>query len=134
MSQESVEIVRRAAEAAMQPKPDWKTVNALFASDHKLVSRFSALEGGSHEGATGFADFLETVDAMGEWQSTTEDVRPTPDGRVVLISRVRITTQHSGVPLDQQFGTVVTVRDGLIQTSEVYPSAREALEAVGLRE
>ena len=39
------------------------------------------------------------------------------------------------VPLaEQRFGCIVTVRDGKIVRTEVYPSPEQALEALGLRE
>lgn len=117
-----------------RPEPDWTTMNAVYSRDHELVSRFSELEGGFHEGATGFTDFLAAIDSMGEWQSTTEGIRVAPDGRLVVITRFEIHTQHSDVPIAQQMGTVVSVHDGRIQTTEAYRTPREALEAVGLRE
>ena len=47
MSQENVEIVRRAFQAAFRkPKPDVDTLNALYHSDHEFVSLIQRIEGG----------------------------------------------------------------------------------------
>jgi hypothetical protein len=55
MSQENVEIVRRACEAATRKsKPDFGTMNVLFHPDHEYVSRLEALEGGVRRGARGY--------------------------------------------------------------------------------
>jgi ketosteroid isomerase-like protein len=135
MSQENVDVVRRAAEAAMRrPEPDWETVNQLYAPDHQFISLISPLDGEAHQGARGFRDWLESVEAVGEWESRIEDVRAGPDGRIVVIARFRQRTRRAGIPFDQRTGAVVTVRDGLIRRTEAYPTPEDALEAVGLRE
>ena len=49
MSEENVELVRRAFEAGIRkPKPDFATVNALFDPDHELISFTSRVEGRSY--------------------------------------------------------------------------------------
>jgi hypothetical protein len=45
MSEENVEIVRRATEAALRRPPDWNTVNALYHPRHELISLISRVEG-----------------------------------------------------------------------------------------
>jgi hypothetical protein len=59
MSEENVEIVRAAIEATMRrPKPDWKTMNAVFHPDHEFLPRDVGLEGGGgHRGARGYRDW-----------------------------------------------------------------------------
>ena len=48
MSQENVEIVRRAFEAiCRKPKPDFETMNALYHPDHAFVPLVHRIEGGT---------------------------------------------------------------------------------------
>jgi hypothetical protein len=57
MSEENVEIARRAMTAAFQrPKPDFATVNALYHPDHELISGLSDVEGRSFPGIRGFRE------------------------------------------------------------------------------
>ena len=76
MSQENVEIVRRAFEAAIRrPRPDFDTVNALFHPEHEYVSRIElGLEGGSARGGRGYRDWLTTAAETMTWESTLEGV------------------------------------------------------------
>jgi hypothetical protein len=63
VSQENVEIVRRAVAAALRrPKPDFATMNELYHPDHELVSRADAFEGGSHRGMRGYRDWMRGVE------------------------------------------------------------------------
>ena len=135
MSQENVEIARRAFEAAgRQPKPDFDTVNALFHPDHELVSLVS-FRRGELQGAEGFRDFLTSMDeAYGSWEMEIEEARALDEERVLLVMRVRAEGKRSGVPVEQQIAIVMTIREGRVVRSETYPSAAEALEAAGLSE
>ncbi len=72
MSQENVEIVRRAVEAVIRrPKPDFATMNALFHSDHEFISRQEVLEGGSRRGARGYRDWVQDAEETLEWESSS---------------------------------------------------------------
>jgi hypothetical protein len=51
MSQENVEIMRRALETAVrEPEPDFAAVNVLFHPDHELVRLVSFRRGASLRG------------------------------------------------------------------------------------
>ena len=134
MSQENVELVRRAIEAAIRrPRPDFDTINDLYHPDHEFISRIDALEGGSHRGARGYRDWLlNTQDAV-EWESTLEQVTAIDEDRVLGIVPISVRGRSSGIALkEERFGYLVAVRDGKIIRTEVYPSPEEALEAAGL--
>jgi len=64
MSQENVEIVTRAISAAIaRPKPDYSTVNELYAPDHVLVpvGAASGIEG-EGKGAEGFRAWRREIE------------------------------------------------------------------------
>jgi ketosteroid isomerase-like protein len=136
MSEENVDVVRRAFEALYRrPDPDFDTVNVLFHPDHELISRIEALEGGSRRGVRGYREWLSDVGETVDWESTLESVRQIDDDRVLAVMPTSFTGRQSGIALDsQRLATIVTVRDGQIVRSEVHTSPDEALEAAGLSE
>ncbi len=136
MSQENVEIVRRAYEAAVRrPTPDFATVNALFHTDHELVTTASQFEGGSARGAQGFREWLESFgEAWESWDISVEEGRSIGDERVLVVVVFKVVGRHSGVPVEQRVALVVTVRDGKVTRTDSYTSPQDALEAVGLAE
>ena len=105
MSQENVEIVRRACEAAARrPKPDLATVNALFHSDHELVSATSRFEGGSLRGARGFRGFLDNWDETWDsWEASVDQVKRIDDERVLVFALARAMGRRSRVPVERRF-------------------------------
>jgi ketosteroid isomerase-like protein len=134
MSQENVEIVRRAAEAAFGRPPDWDTVNALYDPNHELIPLTSRVEGGSAVGAGGWRTWRKRMDETGEWDFETDEIRLAPDERVVIVGRFHLRGDRSGAEVETPLGAVVTVRGGKIVRTETYPSPKEALEAAGLSE
>ena len=137
MSRENVEIVRRGIEAAIRmPKPDFATLNALYHPDHEFVSVVdSTLEGGVHHGMSGYRDWLLGVEETVQSRSRLERVTEIDEERVLAIAPTRHKGRSSGVALDEErMACIVTVRDGKIIRTEVYPSAEQALTAVRLTE
>ncbi|MGI9020501.1 MAG: nuclear transport factor 2 family protein [Solirubrobacterales bacterium] len=135
MSQENVEIVRRAFTAGWRkPKPDFATVNELFHPEFVLRSMFSAVEGRDFVGASGFREWLANVNATWEsWESEVVNVEAIDPDRVLLPVENRFTSKE-GVGLEQTTWFVVTVRDGKVTRAESYRSREDALEAAGLSE
>ncbi len=136
MSQQNVEVVRRAFEAATRkPKPDFATVNALYHPDHVLVAGISNVEGSSFRGAQGFREWLANMDEAFESIETRIDTVEEIDGDRVLVDAVlNAHGKAGGVPIEWRTGQVVTVKEGKLTRTEVYPSPEQALEAVGLSE
>jgi len=135
MSEENVEIVRRAIEAVIRrPDPDFATRNTLFDPDHEYISRIEVLEGGSRQGASGYREWLADAADAFEWASTLEQVTAIDEDRVLAIIPTRIRGAQSGVAIEVRHGALVTVRGGKVTRTELYSSPEEALEAAGLRE
>jgi ketosteroid isomerase-like protein len=136
MSQENVELVRRALEAGgRRPKPDFDTVNALYHPEHVFVAAISGVEGRSYRGAKGFRDYLREMDevwAEREWRF--ERLEAIDAERVLAVGVFSGRSQLAGVPQQWAFANVVTVRDGKVVRTENYGSVESALEALGLRE
>jgi ketosteroid isomerase-like protein len=134
MSEENVEVVRRAFEAALRQPPDFGTVNELFDPDHVIATRIAAVEGRSLHGAAGFREWLNDMgEAMESWEVKLTSLRDLGDGRV-LASGTLHATSKAGVPIEVENWFISTVRDGKIVRSQVYESHAQALEAAGLSE
>jgi ketosteroid isomerase-like protein len=134
MSEENVEVVRRAVEAAFRRPPDFGTINELFDPDHVFATRIAAVEGRSLRGAAGFREWLNDMGvAMESWEMKVTSLRDLGDGRV-LASGAFHGTSKGGVPIEVENWFISTVRDGKIVRSQVYESQAQALEAAGLRE
>jgi ketosteroid isomerase-like protein len=137
MSQENVQIARRACEAAWRrPKPDFDTLNALAHPDHEMFTVQSLVEGGGYHGAQGFREWLASwTEMFGEdWESIVEEVSASNDQQVLVTGRIKVRGSRGGVPVDQRFWVVMSVRDGKVARSTVHTNEAEALEAAGLSE
>jgi ketosteroid isomerase-like protein len=133
MSEENVEMVRRAIEAATrQPAPDQRTVDELFHPAHEFHSLIGEMEGGDARGATGLRQLRQRMSAAGEWSIKIEDVREGHDGRVVVLMRTLLHSKLGDVPVAQQRATVASLRDGKIIRTDIYATWDEGRQAVGL--
>jgi|SRR5215211_7367707 len=134
MSQENVELVRRAMEAALRRPPDWDTATALFDPQHEFISMVTRVEGSSDVGLEGWRNWRARMDEAGDWAVQVDEIRPAPNGRVVVLGRFQLRGGQSGAEIEANRGVVFTVRHGRIVSTEVFPSPTEALQAAGLRE
>ena len=69
-------------------------------------------------------EFFETVDV--------ESMERTPDGRILVITRVRSRGMGGGPGIEALTGTLFTVRDGLLLRYEWFRSPEEARDAAGM--
>jgi ketosteroid isomerase-like protein len=137
MSQETVELVRRAVAAIFRrPKPDFATVNALYHPEHEQISIASRVEGESGlRGARGFREVLDSYSETFEWwEASADEVRDIGDDRVLVTAVFTASGKRGGVPVEERFGMVVTVHDGKVTRTETFSSPEEALKAVGLQD
>jgi ketosteroid isomerase-like protein len=132
MSQENVEIVRRAFEHFIA------TGEFLAENyDDDFVWDMSTFRGWpdrqTYPGAEGAVEFnADWTEAWDDLRFEVEDYVDAGDDRVVAIVRQQGRSKTSGVVVDMHFAQVFTIRDGLHHRMQMYASPSEALEAVGL--
>ena len=133
MSQENVEIVRRAWEA--WGRGEWGSLYALYHPD--IVWDASALRGpiaGVYHGHEGvrryFREWLESFEAHEARAETFIDA----GDDVIVGLRLRGRGKASGVEVEMARCNVYRIRGGLAVRVELFETEAEALEAVGLKE
>jgi ketosteroid isomerase-like protein len=131
MSQQNVEIVRRAWEA--WEREDWEPLYALYHPE--IVWDASALHGpvrGVYHGHDGvrkyFHEWLESFEAH---QARAERFIDAGDDVIVGL-RLRGRGKTSGVEVEMARFNVYRIRNGLAIRVELFETEAEALEAVGL--
>src|SRR5690242_15026040 len=116
MSQENVEIARRAYAAALRrPSPDFETVNTLFDPGHLIVPVATTAEGRPLRGADGFRQYLSDLDEVfRSWEATIVDVEELDDERVLAEARHVGISREAGVPWEETAWYLVTLRNARI--------------------
>jgi ketosteroid isomerase-like protein len=131
MSQENVEIVRRAHQAFNDRNLDALLASFTDDAEWRLIGGFADLIGTEFRGHEGLRRlFNEWVDNLG-LQSEMEAVLDADD-RVAVTLRVTGAGGASGVPTTIRSGNVYFFRDGKISAVDSYYEASEALKAVGV--
>ena len=133
MSQENVEIVRRAYEHANTRDVDGflSYLDPEFELKSAVVS---GAEGGVYRGERGIRQWLADMDESFE-ELINEPVEFRDlDDRVLVFGRIRARGRESGLDLDSPTGWVFTVRDRKLLKAEGFLNRAEALEAAGLQE
>jgi ketosteroid isomerase-like protein len=135
VSQENVEIVRRAITAVFLSKPpDVETLREVCDAEHVLTTDWG-VDTAEHHGAQGFLDALaEMATAWDSWQQDVERIMDAGQDRVVVLLRLRAQGKGSGVPVELPWAMVGTLRGGRITTTRVFLDQEEALKAMGLEE
>jgi ketosteroid isomerase-like protein len=130
VSQENVEIVRRAFAFGMQGRGDPAEALADFDPDVVLNS----VEQGSSRGRKAVRENFE------RWTSAWERTEATPEefidagDRVVVTAYFRGRGRGSGIEVDARFYDVFTLSDGRIVRVDEFTDRGEAIEAAGLEE
>ena len=129
MSQENVEVVRRALEAFT--RHDNEAALALYDPE---VEIYGQVDGAVYRGLTGvralFRDWFTT------WDELTYDAEEWIDAGDDVIAALHVWARgrQSGVPVERREWHVWTLRDRKLWRLRVYATKTEALEAVGLSE
>jgi ketosteroid isomerase-like protein len=130
MSQENVEIVRRAFEYEISGRGDAAEVLASF--DPHVV--MNPVEEGASYGVDAIRDNFE------HWQTAWEDLEVTIEETIAAGDRVLLSAHHrgrgrgSGIEIDARYYEVYTLSRGKIIRIDEYADRDVALEAAGLRE
>ena len=103
--------------------------------EFEFHSALSATEGRHHVGAPGLREWAAEMDSVwADFRIELTDWREVPDGRILVLYRVRGRARGSGIPLDARTAQVWTLRDGRLWHNQSFADPAEAFEAVGLRE
>jgi ketosteroid isomerase-like protein len=135
MSEENVEVVRRAWEAFWLRK-DNETVLALY--DPEVQIDLTAVthigQSGVYFGLEGVQEYLR--DLLASFRGMKSEVEEWIDagGRVIAMIHLYGRGKHSGVPVDKLEAHLWTVRDGLLLRLQVFATRAEAREAAGVSE
>jgi ketosteroid isomerase-like protein len=132
MSQENVEIVRRAVEAWDQNASE--AAKKFWATDIEWHDPPNLPDPRVVRGRDAVAAYLtEQVNAVGDIDVTLVDVR-TKDEAVVLRMEMTIHGSESGVDVPGELAQVVDVADSRLRRVRLFRTWEEALEAAGLSE
>ena len=130
MSQENVEIVRRAWDA-------WQRgdlTGLLETMRDDVVTVRPGLDNVTYYGKQGFLELTaDWSEQFAEWSATPEEFLDSGD-RVVVRNHQIARGDTSGAPVESDFWYVYTIRGGKIIRQDFFASREEALEAAGLRE
>ena len=134
MSQENVEIVRRAYE---HRRATGDFLEEVLAPD--LVWDMSNFRGWPeqqiYEGVDEARRFIrDWTAAFDEWAIEVEALHDAGGDKVVGVIRQRGRFRTSGLPVEMLFAQVYTLRDGKEVRMEMYADPAEALKAVGLEQ
>ena len=133
MTQQNVELVRRAVEAF--PRADMDEMLSYMDPELEWHSAIvGAAEGNVHRGHEGFRRwYADSFESFEELRLEWSEFRDLGD-RVLAFGRVRARGRESGVEIDSPMGWVATVRRGKVVKAEGFLSRDRALEAAGLKE
>jgi ketosteroid isomerase-like protein len=136
MSQENVEVVRRALEAWQRDDLD-----AWLSRLDPAVEWYPALEGlvegvgSAYRGMEGMRELWTAYrNGLADFRVELQGLRDVGDDRVVLLVHFWWRGPASGIELDSPAGLVMTVRGGKVIRSMDYLTHEEALKAAGLEE
>ena len=131
MSQEgNIEIALRWIEAVNARE----VPEEVLAPDVRLENVITAVTDRTYRGADGFrqwfSDFFEVLDDARYEGEVIEAGDDYVVGKARFVGRGSV----SGAPVEMPYYGVLWIRDGKVTRAVGYPTRREALEAVGLRE
>ena len=130
MSQENVEIVRRAFAFGMQGRGD--PAEALVDFDPDVV--LNSVEQGTSRGRDAVQrNFKRWASAWEQSEATAEEFIDAGD-RVLVTAHFRGRGRGSGVEVDARFYDLFTLRDGKIVRVDEFTARDEALRAAGIEQ
>jgi ketosteroid isomerase-like protein len=132
MSQENVEVVRRALGA--YERDDVEEMLSYIDPEGELHSAIvGGAEGNVYRGHEGFRRWLaDSWESFEELSNEWSELRDLGD-RVVCFGHVKARGRGSGMKLESPIGFVFTVRGGKVARAEGFLSRAETLEAAGLQ-
>jgi ketosteroid isomerase-like protein len=130
MSQENVEIIRKALEHFDRTgEPDWDQIDSdVEVYDHDIP------DAGIYRGHKGYAAWLaDWGEAWSDFSIESERSIDAAD-KVVFLFQITAKGRGSGIQVKRRDAMVFTLRDGKTVRLDYHNNEAEALEAVGLSE
>jgi ketosteroid isomerase-like protein len=132
MSQENVDLVRRALEAFPRGVEEMLSFVDPEGEFHSAI--VGGAEGNIYRGHDGFRRwYADSFESFEELRNEWSEFRDLGD-RILVFGHVKARGRESGVELDSPMGWVFTVRHGKLVKAEGFLSRGNALEAAGLEE
>ena len=133
MSQENVEVVRRAWGLFMEGLDPWD--QGLLAPDSTLHTAGEVVGTASYVGRDGWFEFMRLwTEAFEGWAISPERFIDAGEDRVVVIVSQTATGKASGVPVDLRHGILYSLENEQITVMHMYGTPQDALDAAGLSE
>ena len=134
MSQESMEVVRKALQAFVDGGLD--AMAEFWDPDiHWRAAEGAVDDVGEMHGQVAVRRYVQDwIDTFDGFSVVVEELRDVGDDRVLGIQRLKGRAKLSGTETDLRYAVVSIVRDGKVVRGREYLSVEDALEAVGLRE
>jgi ketosteroid isomerase-like protein len=130
MSQENVEIIKRALDAFR--RGDWESIVEMIDPHISIRTDVNWPEQRIYGRKPALA-FYQGISASGGSDIRIEEIFDLGD-RVLVRLRWHIRGLHSGVEGEQHYSVICTLRDGRVVLEEFFLDHENALEAVGLAE
>jgi ketosteroid isomerase-like protein len=103
-----------------------------FAPDIEMVNPDYAMEGGVRTGLDSMREGLQNLYDQFAYESLEIlEIEEGPAG-VLVVARLRASGRASGVPIDETFTHVFTLREGRVATYRWFRTRAEGLDAAGL--
>jgi ketosteroid isomerase-like protein len=130
MSEENVETLKQIA--AAWNRGDLEGWLKFVHSEIDWQGVFTRLEGATYRGREGMREYWSQTNAAMELVVSFEEVRDLGD-TVVGLGHLRGSSE-GGIPIDTQYGIVMSFLDGLAVRGSDWMSHADALEVAGLSE
>jgi uncharacterized protein len=133
MSEENVDVVRRAWEASQ--RHDNEAALALYDPTVEIdTTERGELDAGAYRGLEGVQDFFRNwLSSFGDFRSEVEEWIDAGDQVIAMVHSYG-RGRRSGVPVDMLEAHLWTVLNGKLKRLQVFATKAQALEAAGLSE
>ena len=130
MSQENVEIVKRAVAAVNQRDIDGYL--ACCTEDVRLVTPVADVAG-AYDGPNGIRRFFTDIaDASPDFKIGIESLEAVGLDRVLGLMSITGTGRASGIPIENATGNIYDLANGKIKRIRIFFDREQALEAAGV--